>query len=387
MRLGFLSDVYATPGPYATVYLHQRPVGEDSAAQLELRWRSLAQRLRDTGADPATVGALTAAVASEPHGPGAHPGTVTARGRALVAAGGRVVLDRPLAHDWELGSLAEGAAGPSPLTDDLARWAPLPHLLPLLWYEQRPAPHLLVVADRAGADIHVLTDGLDHVTVVEGEDTPLTKLPAGGTSHRRYQQRAENSWDHNATQVASTITTLSARHHATMVLLAGDVRARAAICDHLPATVRRTVVESEHGGRAPGAAEAPLRHELARLAAESMSRRHARVMERFARQRDDPARTAEGLARVMGAAQSGSIDTLLLSAYVPEQRVWIDPAANHLALTRIELEHQGLEEYAADRADAALIRGCVANGAELELLIPDDPPVADGTAALLRYPV
>ncbi|MGH3648824.1 MAG: Vms1/Ankzf1 family peptidyl-tRNA hydrolase, partial [Micromonosporaceae bacterium] len=328
-------------------------------------------------ADADTLSALKRAVAGEPQRPGAPPGTVTVRGRALVAAGGEVLLDRPLSADPH--------AGQSPLAGDLARWAPLPHVLPLLWYEQRPAPHLLVVADRAGADIHVMSDGLDHVTVVEGDE--LTKVQAGGWSHRRFQQRAENTWEHNATQVASTITGLAARHHAKLVLLAGDVRARAAICGHLPPTVRRTVIESDHGGRAQGAADAPLRHELARLAADSLSRAHATVVERFASHRRDPSRTAEGLARTIEAVRAGSVDTLLLSPSAPDQRVWVGTGIDQLALTRIELENLGLEEYAADRADAALIRGCVANGAELELLTPDDHTVADGVAALLRYPV
>ncbi|MGH3735527.1 MAG: Vms1/Ankzf1 family peptidyl-tRNA hydrolase [Micromonosporaceae bacterium] len=379
MRLSFLTDVYANPGPYATVYLHERPVGEDAAGQLQLRWRSLAQRLQADGADAASLKALEATVTGQPRRPGMHPGTVTARGRALAAAEGTILLDRPLSP--------ETASGPSPLTDDLARWGPLPHLLPLLWYEQRPAPHLLVVADRTGADIHLMTDGLDHVTVVEGEERPLTKVPAGGWSHRRFRQRAENTWEHNATRVAGVVSGLATRHRANLVLLAGDVRARAAICDHLPATVRRTVVESEHGGRAPGAAEAPLRQELARRAADSMSARHATVVERFAQHRREGTRTAEGLARVIDAVRAGNLDTLLLSQTGAEERVWVGPGADQVALTRIELEHLGLEEYAADRADAALIRGCVANGAELELLTPDDPVVADGAAALLRYPI
>ncbi|MQA26510.1 MAG: hypothetical protein GEU94_13810 [Micromonosporaceae bacterium] len=379
MLLGFLTEMYATEGPYATVYLQPREVGEDAASQLGLRWQPLAQRLRAEGADTATVAALEAAVVGDPRVPQGRPGAIGAQGRALAAGSGRLLLNRPLRR----GPTQAGAAG---LSQDEARWAPLPHLGPLLAYEQRLAPHLLVVADRLGADVHVVTNGLDHVTVVRGEEHPLHKVRSGGWSHRRVHRRVENAWDHNAALVAESITKLLVRHRARLVLLAGDVRARAAISDRLPATVRRMVVETEHGGRAPGAAEGPLREEVARIAADWARRDHGRLMEKFATEREHSERAAEGLEQVIEAARLGQIDTLLLAPGARrERRVWVGPAGHQLALSKIELERFGAEEYAADRADAALIRACVLHGAKIELLDRDDLAVRDGVAALLRY--
>ena len=379
MQFGFLADIYATEGPYATVCLQPRHVGEDAATQLALRWQPLAQRLRADGADPSTLAALEAAVAGDPRVPRGRPGALGAQGRVLVAASGRLLLNRPLRREPERPAFAE-------LTEDLARWAPLPHLAPLLGYEQRPAPHLLVVANRAGADIHVVTDGLDHVASVDGVEQPLHKVSSGGWSHRRIHQRVENSWDQNASLVAEAITRLSGRHRTRLVLLAGDVKARAAICDHLPATVRRSVIETEHGSRAAGAAEEPLRAEVARLAADRARAEHGRLVDRFASERQHSERAAEGLEPVIEAARLGQIQTLLLAPEPRrEQRVWVGSGGNELALSKIELEKLGVEEYAADRADAALIRACVLSAAEIELLTPDDPTVRDGVAALLRY--
>lgn len=379
MDLGFLADAYRTEGPYATVYLQPRRVGEDAAVQIELRWQSLRQRLRNDGADQATVTALEQVLLPD------RPGAAGAHGRAVVAAAGTVLIDRPLRRPTRPGT--------PQLPGDGARWAPLPHLLPLLVYEEQPPPHLVVVANRVGADIHVLADGTERVTSVDGEDFPLRKVQAGGWSHRRYQQRAENQWEHNASLVATTVSKLVTRHRVKLVLLAGDVRARAAISDRLPPAVQGILAETDHGGRAPGADESPLRMSASHLAAEHAQQSHRQVVERFATERNDPDRAAEGLERVIEAVRQSAVDTLLLDGAVhldparPRPELWVGTRGTELALTKIELEKLGVEEYAADRPDAALIRAAVATGARLELLGNGDPTVSDGMAALLRHPL
>ncbi|HEX2419147.1 MAG TPA: Vms1/Ankzf1 family peptidyl-tRNA hydrolase [Micromonosporaceae bacterium] len=380
MNLGFLTDVYRAEGPYVTAYLQRYQVGEDAAQQVRLRWQVLAQRLRRNGADDATIAAMEQAVLP------VRPGTVESQGRALVGADGEVLLDRPLRP-------RPRAAVPV-FSGDQATWAPLPRLLPLLAHEQQSPPHLVVIADRVGADIHVFTEGNDRVTEVDGDDHPLRKVQAGGWSHSRFQQRAENQWEHNANLVATTVSKLATRHRAKLVLLAGDVRARAAISDHLPTGVRRIVVETEHGSRAPGAAEAPLRAEAARLASDVGNREHSEVTERFLADRGDPDRTAEGLEQVIEAVRAHAVATLLLdpAGYLdlslPRRDLWVGlEEGTQLALSKTELEKLGVEEYAADRADAALIRACVTTAADLELLSSGDPVVSDGVAAVLRYPL
>lgn len=380
MNLGFVADAFRAEGPYVTAYLQRHHVGEDAAQQVHLRWQVLAQRLRRDGADEATIAALERAVLPD------RPGAVEAQGRALVGANGDVVLDRPL---------RDPARATAPVfTSDQATWAPLPRLLPLLAHEHQSPAHLVVIADRIGADIHVVTNGNERITAVEGEEHPLRKVQAGGWSHRRFQQRAENQWEHNANLVATTVSKLATRHRAKLVLLAGDVRARAAISDHLPTGVRRMVIETEHGSRAPGAAEAPLRDEAARLASDLGDREHSEVTDRFLADRGDPDRTAEGLEQVIEAVRVHAVATLLLdpAGYLdpslPRRDLWVGlEEGTQLALSKTELEKLGVEEYAADRADSALIRACMATNADLELLGGGDPVVSDGVAAVLRYPL
>ncbi len=379
MDLGFIAGAYRGEGPYVTAYLQSRRVAEDAALQVGLRWQALAQQLRQAGADGAAVAAVQETILPR------RPGAVTAQGRAVVAGADGVLLDRPL-------RTAPPPGVPELAADD-ARWAPLPHLLPLLGYEQQPVPHLLVVANRVGADIHVIVDGKEDVTVVDGADSPLHKPRGQGWSHRRIQQRAENQWEHNAGLVANAVSRLATRHRASLVLLAGDVRARAAIAEAAPTGVRKMIVETEHGSRAAGAADAPLREEAARLAAEHTQQAHTRLMDRFVTERGHAERAAEGVEKVIEAVRAGGVDTLLLDPAahldpgIGRPEVWVGHGGTDLAVTKTELERLGVEEYAADRADAALIRACVATGARLELLRNGDPTVTDGVAAVLRYPL
>lgn len=391
MDLRFLSPVYESGGPYATVYLERRPVsGPDTAEEVQLRWHGLRQQLASSGADDASLTALTERIVPD------HPGYPGGNGRALVASAGRVVLDRDLAGDGAPAAAARVEWEPPIETEirrlvrDSATWAPLPHLVPLLVAVGQPLSHVIVVADRIGADIHLTTatagTTMAQLSTVDGASRPVHKVQAGGWSHRRFQQRAENRWERNAALVADAVSRLAVRHRANLVLLAGDVRARAAINDHLPTAVRPLVVETEHGGRARGAALDPLRAEARLILSAYALAVHSSTLDRFATERDHRDRAVEGLEPVVSALRSGQAETLLLRPTAdPRHRLWVGDRATDIAVTRAELERTGVEEYVRDRADAALLRAATATAASVELLHPGDVSVADGVGALLRY--
>jgi len=365
--MGFLEEVYSGEGPYATVYLENRPAGEDAAEQWELRWQGLRQQLLAEGTDQPTLAALDEALTPS------RPGNAVRHGRVLVAASGQIRLDRPLPDDPV-----------TPVTDQ-ATWAPLPHLIPLLAAEGRRVPHILVIADRIGADVHLAAEGTERVSIIDGMDNQLRKVQAGGWSHRRFQQRAENHWEQNATLVADEVARLAVRHRVKLVVLAGDVRARTAIASHLPANVASLVVETDHGSRAAGAAQDPLRAEIRRLLTETARREHSELIARFQEAIASTGRAVEGLEATVETLRLGQVATLLLPSQGTRHHLWVGPKPTEIAVTRGELERMGVEEYAYDRADAALLRACVGTGAGIELLSEDDPPMTDGVGVLLRY--
>src|SRR5438067_561092 len=79
-------------------------------------------------------------------------------------------------------------------------------------------PHLVVLVDRAGADVVAFSrraaahgaGGATVTTVGEesGSDPNLRKSNPGGWSQRRYQNRAENLWEQNAKSVADQVASL-----------------------------------------------------------------------------------------------------------------------------------------------------------------------------------
>src|SRR5439155_1320841 len=134
----------------------------------ELRWKDLRRELASQGAPPSIMEGI------EPFVPDAH---LDGACLAVVA------------------NLADGILhvehGPEAPSTDVAAWAPLPRLVPLLRWRQTLLPHMIVLVDRTGADlIGVARDRADVVRTAEGQDDEIRKSAPGGWSQRRYQQRA-----------------------------------------------------------------------------------------------------------------------------------------------------------------------------------------------------
>src|SRR3954469_18418296 len=138
MDLSTLSKLYAIDGPFVTIYLATLSDTEDAAEQLETRWKNVTRELAEAGVDAATIAARTAARGSHDRG-----GT-----RVLVAAHGTVHLAI---------SLPQPPAGEQIVTSQL------PRLVPLLDAMTQQVPHVVVLADRTGADVLAYTCGPDPV--------------------------------------------------------------------------------------------------------------------------------------------------------------------------------------------------------------------------------
>ena len=391
MRPEIPRELAVHPGPIASVYLEVSRDRGGAPHQVRLRWEALAHQLREQGADEKTLNAAGEA-ATEAH---SQPG---AAGRAVFAADGRVLYTADL---------------PGPPRRELARWALLPHLLPLLAQLPEYVPHVVVRLSRTRAAITGIDRSGQEVLEMSdyGESHPVHKARAGGTAHYSMQHRTEEVWARNARGVAADIDRAVSEIHAELVVLTGDVRARSLVHDALGER-SRAITEQLPGPslddhNPDDHASARSVEEIRRLAAQRADERTQQVVTQFEQERGRTDGLAvTGLAAVIRGLQRSQVATVLLrDDPSSELRIWIGPEPAQLALTEDELRGIAAPVLGQDRADAALVRAIAGTGAELVLLahparetdpdragsaaggapLDEQPELADGIGALLRF--
>ncbi|MEV0263595.1 Vms1/Ankzf1 family peptidyl-tRNA hydrolase [Streptomyces sp. NPDC050617] len=377
MQLSFLKPVGDRPGPWASVYVDTTHNTEDADKRQELAARATAAELREQGADDATV----RAVHDRLTGAG-EEGTTASAGRALFAAGGDVVLDVPL---------------PGAPSAPFAEWGPLPRIAPLVETVGEAPVCLVVSVDRTGADFALRAagsgggDGSDagHVS---GADWPIHRTASADWSERHFQNRVENTWEHNAGEIADAAAEAFEESGASVLLLTGDVRERRAVHDKLPEPVRAVAYESEHGGREPGAAHnALLERDLAQVLADYERDRAAAAMDRFHAGAEPVGGTAPyaaaGVPALVEAAREHRIATLILGHNGSDaaREVWVGPDPDQVGVRASDLQYLGEVSPSSARADDALVRAAVASGADAVVVNdPADVP-SGGLGAVLRW--
>jgi len=396
MDLSFLRALYENQpdrlGGYVSVYLDTTPASADAAAELSLRWRAARERLAAAGADDATLDAVEDVLSSRTH---------DARGQAVFAAAGNVRLDSSL---------------PLPPRQEIASYAPLPHVMPLLAQSPARVPHVLVAADRAGGQVlTVSSTGEAAKGDVTGESWPVHKVSTGGWSEQRLQRSAEETWADNARLTAGAALAAAQRVHAEFVVVGGDVRERTMVLDLLPPPLREAavVVDKETAPGSPAFTEAA-DAEVARRA-DSASRARLDEFRVRMNSKDKSARRAvEGLRGTLAALRDGLASDVLIArgglddrdfdrdlagrgqvtgdAFAGGTEVWVGPGLADAATADTATAEAGSGEPGApwptrDRADAALARAAAGTGAKLFFVPPDADPPLDGVGALLRAPL
>ncbi|MEV5508065.1 Vms1/Ankzf1 family peptidyl-tRNA hydrolase [Streptomyces orinoci] len=363
---GTLRDLLDAPGPFVSVYfdLEVRPQRTEEA---EARWRDLAGRLAREGVDQRTLDALTTRVLD------ALPGTGTL---ALFATN-----DGEIRHTVELPGAARG---------DIAEFSPVPHLLPLLeWRQDHPA-RVVAVVDRTGADLLLYPEGSTEPErrLVQGPDDEIVRSQPGGMSQMRYQHRAEDSWEHNATRVAEALGTALSETSARLLLLAGDVRARQYLTKHLPQWVRRDVTIGQVSGSRSedGSAE----ERTAQVEAEAARAGHARtegLLRLLEQERSPGGHAVMGVNETLEALSVGRLRILAVTDDPQDQRTaWFGPSPTDVRERREDLPEGGGPEAHEGRLADVAVRAALLTGADVRVLEPDlSPTPAQGTAGLCRY--
>lgn len=362
-----LTDLYSRPGPFTTVYLDADRTTENGAHEVELRWREVRERLAEQ-ADAADLDAIGAAIDADLHTGGRH-------GLLVVATAGEVVFSDVL---------RDPPATSSGSVD------PLPRLFP--WAAQRAenVPHIVVVADTAGADLlYVDERGGEHTEEVEGSaQFPRHRTGADQWDVRHFELRVENNWETNAHDVAEAVGKLVAAHAVRLVVVAGEVRGRSltlgAVKDLVPPHV--TVAEVEEGGRAAGSSDEALEQAVRTQVVHELGRRRNEVLDRLRENLGRGEYAAQGSRPVVDALRASQVDTVVVSDDPSSTlRVWIGPNPTDLGFDDEEAAATGVQDVAHDRFDSALVRAVHGTGAHL-LVVPGPHAIADeGIGALLRY--
>jgi peptide subunit release factor 1 (eRF1) len=349
-----ISSLFPDATPVATVYLTTEAEIENAAQRSEQHWKSLRGAMADAGVPAQVLDAVEAWV------PDAHKEGQTL---AVIAteAGGAHVVD----------SFAE------PPATDVFRWGPLPWVGPILEMRQAAVPHVAVAIDRTGADIVVFRPGRDDLTEeVRGEASdPIRKAKPGGWSQPRYQQRAENTWQENAENVAEEVTRLVDRSGARLVVVTGDVRATQMLREALPAEVDDLV----------RLVDGDVEEEIVRLVDTLVASDTVALLEKFKEERGQADRAADGVQATITALNQSQVDVLLVHADPDDERTaWFGPDPVPVSLDPGELKALGVDSPTEGPLVDALLRAAAGTGAGARL-IPHTPTVKDTVGAILRW--
>ncbi|GHE72020.1 baeRF2 domain-containing protein [Streptomyces spiralis] len=370
MDLAFLHPLYEQPGPWASVYVNTSRKAEDTAQEIRLTAQAMARELAGQGADEATCRAVETAIDEMRHSPDPH-------GRALFARDGRVVLDPPLARP--------------PRGISWAEWAPLPRVAPLLELAGEDPVAIVAYVDRKGADFELRSAlGRKEAGTVVGQQWPIHRTSNVDWSERHFQLKVENTWEHNAAEIADALSVCQEETQADLLILVGDDRERREVRERLPQRLDDRVVEATHG-----AGSRLLDEDVERIRAEHVHQRVEEELDRFraARAPDDEGRAAavEGIPALVEAAREHRLEELLI---IPEgadahQEVWIGEDPDQLAVRRTDLKTLGEQRSWPARADDALIRSAVTTDAIALSLEPvaatAEGAPSGGLGAILRW--
>lgn len=357
-----IAKLYTSPVPYVSLYLDTPVAVENAAQRLETAWKSARGRLAEDGVDEVTLDALDGAVRDD-----------RTEGNALVvfASHGSVLYRRRL---------------PESLTTEVARCDSLPYVVPLLAWRQSRVPHVVVLADRSGADILAYVDDAEPVVTedVRGSHDVIHKAGPGGWSQMRYQHRAEDSWEGNAREVADEVDRVVARLRPEVVLVRGDVRAVQYLQEHLAEATKPLVRVVERGsGRAADGGDEVTAEEIAEHLADVADSGLRRVLDEFQEERGQGDRATDGVRATVEALRKAQVATLLLRDEPDDdRRLWFADDPSLVALSRDDLTGLGAEHVQDGRLADVLVRAAVGTGADVAI-VQSGPN--EGVGAILRY--
>jgi hypothetical protein len=357
-----LAELVRRPGPFLSVFLNTQRNEADAAQRSVARWKTVRHDLLRKVVPEAIIERITEIV------PQAH---LEGEGLAVIADAKEILH---VEH------------GPSLGRNDEATWGLIPRLLPIIRWRQSEPTYIVVMTDRTGADILGFRRGSPELHAeVKGEHNEIRKVQAGGWSQRRYQQRAEDSWEQNAEQVAERVTRLVDQIKPVFVAVAGDVRAVALLRESLPERVAEVVHVIEKEIPRKLEESDPIPQDVWALVQQHLRETTEGLLARFDEERGQHDKAVEGVDATARALAMAQVAVLLIAdASEDDRQLWFGPDPALLAPTDAELKELGVDSPEQGWARDVLVRATLGTGAGIRVL-DDADSVADGVGALLRW--
>jgi hypothetical protein len=357
-----LAELIRGPGPFLSVHLNTERNVADAAQRSVARWKTVRHDLPRKVVPEAVLERIDEII------PGAH-----------LEGEGLVVIADPK-------GILHVEHGPALGRNDEAMWGSTPRLLPIIRWRQSEPTHVVVMTDRTGADLFGFRRGSPELHAeVEGEHNEIRKVQAGGWSQRRYQQRAEDSWEQNAEQVAERLVRLVDQIEPVFVAVAGDVRAVALLRESLPERVGELVhvVEKEIPRKLEESD--PIPEDVWALVQQHVRETTEGLLARFDQERGQHDKAVEGVEATARALAMAQVAVLLIADGSEDDRqLWFGPDPALLAPTHAELKELGVDSPEQGPARDVLVRATLGTAAGIRVL--EDPEVIDeGVGALLRW--
>jgi hypothetical protein len=356
-----LADIVLGPGPFLTVYLATEAAIDNAAQRSELGWKDLRKDLEGQGVDDAILAAV------DPLVPDAH-----LEGECLVVIAGSHGLLH-VSHQPDLPAR------------DVGRWGPLPMIGPLLEWRQSQVPHVVALVDRKGGDLFAFRPGApDEHTEVKGAEDPIHKPKVGGWSQKRYQRRAEHTWDANAHDVAQAIAELVDEEQSRFVAVGGDVRAVELLKEALPKRVAELVHDIPGTRAADGSVDESV-EQVTRLVATTVAADTKDLLAKFREERGQADRAADGPADTLAALSKSQVEVLLVHADPDDTRTaWFGREAIPVAERSTDLTDLDVPDAQDGPLVDVALRAALGTGAGIRM-IPGAGGPDDGIGAILRW--
>lgn len=357
-----LRDLVSRPGPFTTIVVARpEPIAKAVEAAVSDTHHLVKNSLSAAAAD-AVARVVRDAM---PHAPGV----------VIVVEEDRIVLVEQLDEAPAASGLTTGA---------------VPSLAPVIRRRMTLMPTIVVDVDRVGADLswsEPLPGGA-VATTTGGFELPhhqVSKVRGGGWSHRRIQQRAEDSWDLAAAEASEAIVELSERTDPRLIVLGGEGRLVNLIRDALPRELA-DLVRSRPGGRSEDGGDVERTDEVDRWSRSAIAEDTTALLRKFTEEKGQLDQAVDGLEPTLEALRESRVSTLLAHDDPDDERLgWFVPDEPTLVATEEHLlEDLGADDLRVGRAVDVAIRSALLTGADIRI-VPTSPRLFEGIGALLRW--